>query len=136
MDIQCFFDKLYDEGKKLELLQNELEVISARITEAGGVGGAPISGGGSGSGRPHELSDLFIMETNARKRAESQKEKVERLRITAGVMIDTLPKNLQKTVMRQRYFYLWPWKRIAAATHYSITYTKLVRAEAIAFLKK
>ena len=40
------------------------------------------------------------------------------------------------TVMRQRYFYLWPWKRIAAATHYSITYTKLVRAEAIAFLKK
>ena len=99
MDIQCFFDKLYDEGKKLELLQNELEVISARITEAGGVGGAPISGGGSGGGRPHELSDLFIMETNARKRAESQKEKVERLRITAGVMIDTLPKNLQKTVM-------------------------------------
>lgn len=136
MDIQCFFDKLYDEGKKLELLQNELEVISARITEAGGVGGAPISGGGSGGGRPHELSDLFIMETNARKRAESQKEKVERLRITAGVMIDTLPKNLQKTVMRQRYFYLWPWKRIAVATHYSITYTKLVRAEAIAFLKK
>lgn len=54
MDIQCFFDKLYDEGKKLELLQNELEVISARITEAGGVGGAPISGGGSGGGRPHE----------------------------------------------------------------------------------
>lgn len=99
MDIQCFFDKLYDEGKKLELLQNELEVISARITEAGGVGGASISGGGSGGGRPHELSDLFIMETNARKRAESQKGKVERLRITAGVMIDTLPKNLQKTVV-------------------------------------
>lgn len=136
MDIQCFFDKLYDEGKKLELLQNELEVISARIKEAGGVGGASLSGGGSGGGRPRELSDLFIMETNARKRAESQKEKVERLRITAGVMIDTLPKNLQKTVMRQRYFYLWPWKRIATATHYSITYTKLVRAEAIAFLKK
>uniref|UniRef100_UPI0040389A60 hypothetical protein n=1 Tax=Dialister succinatiphilus TaxID=487173 RepID=UPI0040389A60 len=136
MDIQCFFDKLYDEGKKLELLQNELEVIRARLTEAGGIGGARISGGGSGGNKPHELSDLFVMEDDAQKRVETQKEKVERLRITAGVMVDTLPKELQKMVMRQRYFYLWPWKRISAATHYSITYVKTVRAEAIKFLKK
>lgn len=136
MDIQRFFDRLYDEGKKLELLENELRVMEARIKEAGGVGGIQISGGGSGGSKPRDISDLFISEAGTRERVERQTEKVEKLRTAAGVMIDTLPKNLQKTVMRQRYFYLWPWKRIAAATHYSITYTKLVRAEAIAFLKK
>ena len=57
MDIQCFFDKLYDEGKKLELLQNELEVIRARLTEAGGIGGATIYGGGSGGNKPHERTE-------------------------------------------------------------------------------
>lgn len=136
MDIQRFFDRLYDEGKKLELLENELRVMEARIKEAGGVGGSQISGGGSGGSKPRDISDLFISEAGTRERVERQTEKVEKLRTAADVMIDQLPEELQKTVMRQRYFRLWPWKVISMSTEKSISYVKMKRAEAIEYLRR
>lgn len=135
MDIQRFFDRLYDEGKKLELLENELRVMEARI-KAGGVGGSQFSSGGSGGSKPRDISDLFISEAGTRERVERQTEKVEKLRTAADVMIDQLPEELQKTVMRQRYFRLWPWKVISMSTEKSISYVKLKRAEAIEYLRR
>lgn len=110
--------------------------MEARIKEAGGVGGSQISGGGSSGTKPRDISDLLISEEGTRERVERQTEKVEKLRTAADVMIDQLPEELQKIVMRQRYFRLWPWKVISMSTKMSISYVKLKRAEAIEYLKR
>lgn len=133
-DIRKFFDAIIIETKKIGLAKAELEGLTAAIDEAGGIGAVRISEKVSGGGARRELGDLLIRKDEAAQRVKRQERKVEGMKRDASRLIDTLGDPLQRSIMRQRYIFLWTWDRIAELTGYSASYCMHAKTEAVEIL--
>lgn len=129
--IQRFFKSILKEAWKWQLANDELAALTATIRETGGIGAVKLSEKVTGGPAPQELSALLIRRDEAMDRLDRQQDKLFRMQRVAGEMIDRLELPLQRSIMRQRYLYLWPWKKVSEAAHYSVGYCKRQQAEAM-----
>ena len=133
-DIRKFFDAIIIETKKICLAKAELEGLTAAIDEAGGIGAVRLSEKVTGGGARREISDLLIRKDEAAQRVKRQERKVEGMKRDASRLIDTLPDPFQRSIMRQRYIFMWTWDRIADLTGYSSSYCMHAKTEAVEIL--
>lgn len=129
--IKRFFDSILAEAKRAALAADELDGLAAAINATGGISAVRLSEKVSGGPARQELCDLLIRRDEAEERLQKQKAKVQRMQAVAMEMIDDLEDPLQRSILRQRYLYLWDWLRVSDTIGYSVSYCQHALGDAM-----
>lgn len=132
--IKRFFDSILQEAKRAAIAADELDGLAAAINATGGISAVRLSEKVTGGPARQELCDLLIRRDEAEERLQKQQEKVQRMQTVAMEMIDELEDPLQRSILRQRYLYLWDWARVSDTIGYSISHCQHALGDAMKIL--